>query len=61
MPDLPALTPCTCRQAIHASEHATPVDGCPWCLRESTALDADPSVAEAAADDRRWELEKRGE
>ena len=44
MHDLPALTPCTCRQAIHASEHATPVDGCPWCAdrpeeqpREQTA------------------------
>jgi hypothetical protein len=24
-------TPCTCRQAIHASEHTQPVDDCPWC------------------------------
>lgn len=35
MSDLPALTPCTCRQAVHAREHATPVDGCPWCAEQS--------------------------
>ncbi|WP_330328224.1 hypothetical protein [Streptomyces pseudovenezuelae] len=28
----PALTPCTCRQAVHAQEHTNrPVDDCPWC------------------------------
>lgn len=26
------LTPCTCRQAIHAREHQhAPIDGCTWC------------------------------
>jgi hypothetical protein len=28
----PALTPCTCRQAVHASEHdGRTVPGCSWC------------------------------
>jgi hypothetical protein len=29
----PALTPCTCRQAVHAREHKgrPPVPDCPWC------------------------------
>ena len=27
------LTPCTCRQAVHAREHTgRPVDGCTWCM-----------------------------
>ncbi|MER6249336.1 hypothetical protein [Streptomyces griseorubiginosus] len=27
------LTPCTCRQAVHAREHEDrPVDGCTWCM-----------------------------
>lgn len=29
----PPLTPCTCRQAVHAREHTgRPVDGCTWCM-----------------------------
>lgn len=40
MPDFHALTPCTCRQSIHAQEHQTPVDGCPWCSQDgSTAAE----------------------
>lgn len=54
MPDLPALTPCTCRQSVHAREHKTPIPACPWCRRDATAPDAGPSIAEAAADDQRW-------
>jgi hypothetical protein len=34
MPDHPALTPCTCRQAVHTREHAAAVDGCPWCTQQ---------------------------
>lgn len=27
------LTPCTCRQTVHAQEHTDrPVDDCPWCV-----------------------------
>jgi hypothetical protein len=27
------LTPCTCRQTVHAQEHTNrPVDDCPWCM-----------------------------
>lgn len=29
------LTPCTCRQAVHAREHRRPaVPGCPWCAAQ---------------------------
>ena len=38
-----ALTPCTCRQAVHAREHdGRTVPGCPWC-----ATDADTPDQEA--------------
>lgn len=35
----PALTPCTCRQAVHAREHnVRTVPGCPWCAASSGTL-----------------------
>lgn len=33
----PTLTPCTCRQAVHAREHGgRTVPGCPWCAADSS-------------------------
>lgn len=32
-----ALTPCICRQAVHAREHTNrPVTDCPWCTPTPT-------------------------
>lgn len=32
---------CTCRQAVHATHHKTPVDGCIWCASAAEQPDGE--------------------
>ncbi|MET9073903.1 hypothetical protein ABZX95_17385 [Streptomyces sp. NPDC004232] len=68
LPADPVLRNAIIWRAVHAALDATPVGRCisSHCVEGDHILDPDqpaagPSVAEAAADDRRWPLEKHGE